>query len=83
MPAGGSVNTSTLHALYRRCYAEYDRSSGAAFLFSEGPLTPIQAVIVEFAEEDARNGRPCRSLVEFERSIAAGLGALSALGLAA
>jgi hypothetical protein len=77
------VNTSALHNLYRRCYAEYDRSSGAAVLFDAGPLTPIQAVIVEFAEEDARNGRPCRTLEEFERSVAAGSGALSALGLAA
>jgi len=77
------LNASALYPLYRRCYAEYDRACGAAFLFDAGPLTPIQAVIVEFAEEDARNGRPCRTLAEFERSIATGVGALFPLGLAA
>ena len=77
------MNASALYPLYRSCYVEYDRARGAAFLLDASPLTPIQSVIVEFAEEDARNGRPCRTLAEFERSIAKGLGALFPLGLAA
>jgi hypothetical protein len=82
-PAGGPVNVSALYALYRRGYAEYDRTSGAALLFGRGPLSPIQAVILEFAEEDARNGRPCRTPEEFARALSHGSDTLVALGLAA
>lgn len=77
------MTTSALYELYRLCYAEYDRSRGGAWFLGRGPLQPIQAVIAEFAEEDARNGRPCRTLPEFERSVATGLEALLPLGLAA
>jgi hypothetical protein len=77
------MTTSALYDLYCRCYVEYDRSSGASWLPGQAPFQPVQAVIVEFAEEDARNGRPCRTLAEFERSVAAGMEALGPLGLAA
>jgi hypothetical protein len=77
------VTTSALYELYRLCYAEYDHGRNAAFLLGRGPLGPIQAVIQEFAEEDARNGRPCRTREEFERAVAHGSDALVALGLAA
>ncbi len=76
------MTTSALYELYRQCYAEYDRGRNAAFLLGR-PLGPIQAVIQEFAEEDARNGRPCRTAAEFARAVAHGSEALLALGLAA
>lgn len=77
------MTTSALYALYKLCYSEYDRSRNAAWLLGRAPLDPIQAVIQEFAEEDARNGRPCRSPEEFARAVALGSDALVALGLAA
>lgn len=75
------MKTPVLYALYRRSYHDYDRPNGDPNV-GRFPPRRIEAVIAEFAEEDARNGRPCRSLAEFERSVATGLGALSPLGLA-
>jgi len=77
------MTTSALYDLYRKCYAEFDRSSGAAWLLGHDPLQPIELVIMEFAEEDAQNGRPCRTRAEFDRSVASGIEALGPLGLAA
>ena len=72
------MSHAELYALYCRAYREYDRvhRSGVA---ADARCPPLARAILEFAELDAKDGRPLRSLAAFEAALA-GSGALEALG---
>ena len=67
-----------LYALYRHTYHEFDHALQGQAL--PGALPPVAHLVVEFAESDARDGRPLRTLTEFQRALAHGAEALAPLG---
>lgn len=77
------MTTSELYAVYRRAYADYDPSLGAASRVLIATTSAIERAIVEFAVEDVANGTPLRSPEQFTRAVEAGLAALAPLGLRA
>ncbi len=77
------MTPSQLYVLYCRVYQAFDRGRSGAWPLDGRPLSAIEAAVAEFAEEDAANGRPIRTGAQFERSVAAGTGALGPLGLRA
>jgi hypothetical protein len=78
---GGPVTTAQLYQLYCQCYGEFYREHGGLLLGQRRPLSGVEAVVMEFAAEDAANGTPLRSPAQFETAIEAGLDALMPLGL--
>jgi hypothetical protein len=71
-----------LYTLYRHIYRDYDQ------VFERSPaiaaaLPPVARAVAEFAESDARDGKPLRSFPEFERELAYGADALRPLGWSA
>lgn len=75
------MTTTQLYRLYCQSYAEFYREHGGVLLGGRRPLTGVEAVVVEFAAEDAANGTSLRSPAQFEACVAAGLDALTPLGL--
>ena len=67
-----------LYALYRHAYREFDHAVMGPVLPSA--LPPVARAVAEFAEWDARDGRPLRTLTEFQRALAHGAEALALLG---
>jgi hypothetical protein len=67
-----------LYALYRFTYHEFDRTGGAGARASR--LPSVARAVAEFAEGDAQDGRPLRSLSEFRMALSHGAGALVPLG---
>ena len=74
------MTTAHLHAVYCKCYREFDRELGAP---PARGASRIEAIVAEFAAHDAQNGTPLRSLEQFRRAIATGLEALRPLGVRA
>lgn len=66
-----------LYMLYRRIYHEYDHLGPRA---RTSLLPPVARAVAEFAEVDAQDGRPLRSVTEFALALAQGAEALGALG---
>jgi hypothetical protein len=75
------VTTVQLYQLYCQTYGEFYREHGGVLLAQRRPLSSVEAVVMEFASEDAANGTPLRSPGQFEVCIEAGLEALTPLGL--
>jgi hypothetical protein len=75
------VTTAQLYQLYCQCYGEFYREHGGVLLRPRGALSGVEAVVAEFAAEDAANGTPLRSPAQFDASIESGLDALLPLGL--
>jgi len=67
-----------LYALYRYAYHEFDHAITGPVL--PPALPPVARAVAEFAESDARDGRPLRTLTEFQRALAHGAEALALLG---
>ena len=67
-----------LYALYRRTYHDFDHALQGQAL--PAALPPVAHLVAEFAESDARDGRPLRTLTEFQRALAYGAEALALLG---
>jgi hypothetical protein len=74
------MTTTQLYQLYCQSYAEFYREHGGV-LGQRRPLSGVEAAVMEFAAEDAANGASLRSPAEFEACVAAGLDALTPLGL--
>ena len=75
------MTTAQLYQLYRQCYGQFYREHGGVVLGQRRPLSGVEAVVMEFAAEDAANGTPLRSPGQFEACVEAGLSALTPLGL--
>jgi hypothetical protein len=75
------MTTTQLYRLYCQSYAEFYREHGGVLLGARRPLTGVEAVVIEFAAEDAANGTSLRSPAQFEACVEAGLDALTPLGL--
>jgi hypothetical protein len=75
------VTTAQLYQLYCQSYGEFYREHGGVLLNHRRPLSTVEAVVMEFAAEDAANGTPLRSPAAFESCIEAGHDALLPLGL--
>ncbi len=71
-----------LYALYRHTYSAHDLELGRSLPCCDG-LPRVARAIAEFAEADAHDGRPMRSVAEFRLALAHGSGALVPLGLSA
>ena len=74
------MTTAQLHAVYCRCYREFDRDLGAP---PPRGGSRVEAIVAELAAHDAQNGTPLRSLEQFRLALATGLDALRPLGLRA
>ena len=74
------MTTAQLYRIYCQSYGEFYREHGGVLLQTRSALSGVEAVVVEFAAEDAANGTPLRSPRQFEASIEAGLDALTPLG---
>jgi len=73
------LTISHLYALYRHAYDEFDLLPfGTISLRSGLPL--VARAVAELAESDARDGKPLRSLDEFQQALAQGAAALVPLG---
>ncbi|HEU4384542.1 MAG TPA: hypothetical protein VFR85_13730 [Anaeromyxobacteraceae bacterium] len=73
------MTTAQLYAVYCKCYREFDRE-----LAPPPPCgSRVEAIVAEFANCDAQNGTPLRSLEQFRRALATGLEALGPLGVRA
>jgi hypothetical protein len=72
------VTLDHLYAIYRLIHREFDHACGS----DPWPATlpPLARAVADFAEKDARDGRPPRSLSEFQRALAQGAAALGPLG---
>lgn len=68
-----------LYRLYLLTYHEFDHASPGS-TGRAGVLPPFARAVAEFAEVDAQDGRPLRSLSEFALALAHGAEALGALG---
>jgi hypothetical protein len=80
-PDGGDpVTTAQLYQLYCQSYGEFYREHGGVVLARRRPLSTVEAVVMEFAAEDAANGTPLRSRAAFEACVEAGVDALMPLG---
>lgn len=75
------MTTTQLYQLYCQTYAEFYREHGGVLLRHRRALSGVEAVVMEFAAEDAANGTSLRSPTQFEACIEAGLDALTPLGL--
>ena len=75
------MTTTQLYQLYCQAYAEFYREHGGVLLRHRRALSGVEAVVMEFAAEDAANGTSLRSPTQFEACIEAGLDALTPLGL--
>jgi hypothetical protein len=75
------VDTAQLYRLYCQSYGEFYRELGGVQLGRPRPVSGVEAVVMEFAAEDAANGTPLRSPRQFEACVAAGIEALRPLGL--
>jgi hypothetical protein len=75
------MTTTQLYQLYCQSYAEYYREHGGVLLATRRPLSGVEAVVMEFAAEDAANGTTLRSSSQFQAAIEAGIEALTPLGL--
>ncbi len=73
--------TAQLYQLYCQSYGNFYREHGGVLLGRSRQLSGIEAVVIEFAAEDASNGTPLRSPGQFAACIAAGSDALTPLGL--
>ena len=68
-----------LYALYRHTYREFDHA-GPGLPRALLALPAVALAVAEFAEADAQDGRPLRSLSEFRMALAHGAEALRPLG---
>jgi hypothetical protein len=75
------VTTAQLYQLYCQSYGDFYREHGGVLLGQRRPLSGVEAVVMEFAAEDAANGTPLRSPAAFDSCIESGLDALMPLGL--
>jgi hypothetical protein len=71
-----------LYTLYRHTYDHYHPGT-ARPPARAGVLPPVARVVAEFAEADALDGRPLRTLSEFRMAVRHGAGALVPLGWSA
>lgn len=75
------MTTAQLYQLYCQSYGDFYREHGGVLLGQRRPLSGVEAVVMEFAAEDAANGTPLRSPAAFDSCIESGLDALTPLGL--
>ena len=75
------MTNAQLYQLYCQSYGDFYREHGGVLLGQRRPLTVVEAVVMEFAAEDAANGTPLRSPAGFDSCIEHGLDALTPLGL--
>ena len=75
------MTTAQLYQLYCQAYGDFYREHGGVLLGHRRPISSVEAVVMEFAAEDAANGTPLRSPAQFDASIESGLDALLPLGL--
>ncbi len=75
------MTTAQLYRVYCQSYSDFYREHGGVVLNQRRPRSGVEAVVMEFAAEDAANGTPLRSPGQFEACVVAGLDALTPLGL--
>ncbi len=68
-----------LYTLYRHSYSTHDVPPGRSPGCCDG-LPRVARAVAEFAESDAQDGKPMRSVAEFRLALAHGAGALGPLG---
>ena len=73
------MTVTHLYRLYRLIHLEFDHAHVLG-LDPAATLPPVARAVAEFAEAEARDGRPPRSLIEFQRALAHGAAALEPLG---